>query len=267
MRATRPVSDRTREVLATAEVHGHHVRLTEQLTSKDYKNVDTALRALGGTWNRAAQAHVFDSDPTAALAAVLAGGDIPGTVQAVEGYVATPAELADWVLRHHTDLDALPEGARVLEPSAGDGAFVRAILKINPQVRVTAIEPNAERAALIEEHPQVDPVLGTLEAFAASTARPRFDAVVMNPPFALPHDNTAWITHLTLAWNLLADGGRLVAIVPAGFLFRKDRKHTAMRELITGHGGHMELPDGAFGTSHKGIRTVVVWADRPETTG
>ncbi len=75
----------------------------------------------------------------------------------LEGYFVTPPELAQWVLHHCTDLDVLPAGARVLEPSAGDGAFVRAVRQINPDVQITAVEPNAERAAKLGLHPRIDP--------------------------------------------------------------------------------------------------------------
>jgi SAM-dependent methyltransferase len=260
MRVTQPVSDRTREVLAAAETEGCHLRLTEKLPPKEYKAVDVVLRRLGGTWSRKHQAHVFDGDAAAAIADVISGADIPGTDRALEGFVATPAELADWILRHHTDLDVLPAGARVLEPSAGEGALVHAVLTTNPDVQVTAVEPNPERAAKLPQHPRVDLKVSTFETFAAAAARPTYDLVVMNPPFALPHDYTAWITHLMLAWDMLAPGGRLVSIVPGGYEFRTDRKHTAARDLIHAHGGDMKLPDKSF--PGLGIHTFLVWADR-----
>jgi predicted RNA methylase len=265
MRVTQPVADRTREVLAAAKVDGHHLRLPEQLSSKEYKAVDVVLRRLGGTWNRKHKAHVFDGDPAAAIADVLDGGDIPSPNHVLEGYFATPPELAQWVLRRHTDLDILPSGARVLEPSAGDGSFVHAARQINPDVQITAIEPNAERAAKLGPHPRIDPVVSTFEAFAAVPGRPAYDLIVMNPPFAVPHDRTAWITHLMLAWDLVAPGGRLVAIVPGGYDFRTDRKHTAVRELIRAHGGDMQLPDKSF--PGLGIHTFLVWADREDSEG
>lgn len=67
-------------------------------------------------------------------------------------------------------------------------------------------------------------------------------------------------------WDLLAPGGRLVAIVPNDFTFRRDDDHDNLRELITLHGGYRELPDNAFTGSGVGVR-VVILADRPTFGG
>ncbi len=104
----------------------------------------------------------------------------------------------------------------------------------------------------------------TIEEFSKTLPR-RFDAVVMNPPFALEGQPRAWISHVLTAWDLLAPGGRLVAIVPNGFTFQRDDDHDHLRELITLHGGYRELPDNAFAGS--GVRTVVILADRPNFGG
>jgi hypothetical protein len=56
MRVAQPVSERTREVLTAAEIDGTHLRLTEQLSLKEYKAVNTVLEAVGGKWSRKHQA-------------------------------------------------------------------------------------------------------------------------------------------------------------------------------------------------------------------
>ncbi|MGW4369151.1 hypothetical protein ACWEKT_26250 [Nocardia takedensis] len=70
-----------------------------------------------------------------------------------------------------------------------------------------------------------------------------------------------WIDHLHPAWNLLSPGGRLPAIVPSGYIFRTDRRHTA-RRLVTEHGGHDALPSGAFTASGTEANTVLLHARR-----
>ncbi|MFF0532819.1 class I SAM-dependent methyltransferase [Nocardia amikacinitolerans] len=150
----------------------------------------------------------------------------------------------------------------MLKPSAGDGALVRAILATNPAVEVTAVEPDRERAAAIDYDPQVTIAIASFEEFAA-TATPRYAAVVMNPPFALPGQPTVWMDHLYTAWDLLDDGGALLALAPNSYTYRTDRDHRAMREFITAHGGHEPLPAGAFTTSGTQADTVLLHARRP----
>ncbi|MEX3756972.1 class I SAM-dependent methyltransferase [Mycobacteroides abscessus] len=172
----------------------------------------------------------------------------------------TPAELAADIVAHYTGVRTLRAGARVLEPSAGDGAFVRAIIDVNSQVRVTAIEPNHERLDRIHEHPSVQRINSTFEEFTASTEQ-RFDAVVMNPPFAKPGAPSIWIDHVRMAFDLLADGGRLTAIAPSGVVFRQDRKYRAIRAMVEECGGFSALPDDAFKSSGTAVQTVVMWLD------
>lgn len=253
------ITDRVREILATAEVDGLHVRLTVQLDRNEYVQVNKILEALGGKWNRRERAHVFTADPSAALAEFLDGGAAPKPARTAEGYVATPPEIADRIVA----LADLAPGVAVLEPSAGDGALVSAIRRVglDPMPVVVAVEPNADRSSALIALAKVI-VVDTLENFAASEPAP-FDAVVMNPPFAMPGQPTAWIDHVQLAWRLLAPGGRLVSVVPAGFAHRQDRRHVAMRDLIAEHGGCDDLPIDAFEVSGTGVRTMAIWADKP----
>jgi hypothetical protein len=45
-----------------------------------------------------------------------------------DGFVRTPAALAEEIVSGHPEMGCLPPGACALEPSAGDGALARAIL-------------------------------------------------------------------------------------------------------------------------------------------
>lgn len=258
-----PVLDaRVRDILADAELSdGRFLRLPGHLSRDDYSAVNKVLQALGGTWSRTDKAHVFAQDPSAALATVLDSGEVPKPARTREGYVPTPPELAALVVREHTDIAAL-DAPLVLEPSAGAGNLVTAVLAANPRASVIAVEPNADRAAPLRSWPAVALVTCTFEEYLATLSEPRdvVDAVVMNPPFAVLGHPTIWIDHVHAAWDLVRPGGRLTAIVPAGYVFRTDRRHTELRDLIAPVGGHLELPDTAFGT---GIRTVLLRADKP----
>jgi predicted RNA methylase len=255
--------DRARAILATAELIGTQLRLPDQLSRPDYEAVNKVLLALGGKWNRGQRAHVFPTDPRPALKGFLAGHSAPKPPRTAEGYVATPDALADEIVANYSSVDELAAGSTVLEPSAGDGALVRAIRRAAAgSARIVAVEPNLQRAQLIEAD---EVVTTTLEAYAATGPGP-IHAVVMNPPFAVPGQRSIWIDHLRLAWQLLEPGGRLVSIAPAGYEFRHDRRHRAIRELVETHGGSKSLDDDAFASQGSAVRTVVVWADKPTET-
>lgn len=253
-----------REILSNStQIDGCVVRLTcGQLSRPAYIAVNKALESMGGKWNRKQAAHVFPTSPADAIAAFVGGGAMAKPPRTSEGYVPTPAELAAQIVNDHTEIDELNDGAAVLEPSAGDGAFVRAILAVNPTLAITAVEPNTARLNLISpvNGADVTRVNSTFEEFAASTTT-RFAAVVMNPPFAVPGGASIWIDHVRLAYELLAPGGRLTAIVPISLVQRQDRRHSAIRDLMKEHGGYALLDEQAFKTSGTGVRTAVMWLD------
>ena len=63
-------------VLEGVRIVGREVRITDgQLDRKLYVEVNAALEALGGAWNRKAKAHIFDQDPSDALDQVLVDGE------------------------------------------------------------------------------------------------------------------------------------------------------------------------------------------------
>ena len=88
----------------------------------------------------------------------------------------------------------------------------------------------------------------------------KFDRVVMNPPFSRQAD----IDHVTHAARFLKPGGRMVAIMSAGTIFRQNSKAVAFRGWLEALGGTLEdLPDGAFKASGTMVRTCIVSFDIP----
>jgi hypothetical protein len=117
-------------------------------------------------------------------------------------------------------------------------------------------------------------VVDTFETFQirARAAGDRFDVIVMNPPFSVPGRASIWAEHLLAAWELLAPGGRLLAIVPASVLnagapgtaLTRGAQGSAQR-LVWEHGTAEPLPRDAFAESGIMFGTAVVWLDRPVT--
>lgn len=182
------------------------------------------------------------------------------TVHAV-GYFPTPAALAERVVREAGIADA--RDVTVLEPSAGDGALVRAVLAANPIARVTAVEPNRDLAQMLVSINRVRVTVLCRRFEELESGKPRVDYVVMNPPFNSPGEPLIWAEHILAAYWRLKPGGRLVAIAPAGFSYRREAPAVQLRDLVRDHGAVTPLPDGSFAGAGTEIRTVLLRIDRP----
>lgn len=263
--ARKAVDEEVREILAQAEINGLRVTVP-QVNRALYVKVNKVLDALGGKWNSRAKAHVFESDPTEALAAIVDGEDAVVALPArtAEGFVPTPPHVALDMVRNYCDLMDEGAGWRVLEPSAGDGALVRAILEVQPECTVVAVEPNVERAALIGDDERVELVAGGIEDFADDVIADDgelFDLAVMNPPYALPGDSNPWAGHVQYAWSLLKPGGQLVAIVPGSIEWRQGRPFDEFRNWLESNDGNVQsLGFDAF----PNFKTAIVYATKPD---
>jgi hypothetical protein len=251
-----------REVLEAATVEGHAVKLNSgQLDRPTYEKVNEVLARLGGKWNRKAGGHVFPSDPTAALAEVLEGDAVPEKNPLA--YFPTPYAVAciladEAVVCGNEPLD-------VLEPSAGDGQLVEGVRR---RVDDNHANPRVLRWSMVEIDPKrVQSCTGGMAYnfdFLAWDAPRQFDRVIMNPPFTTPADANAYVAHILKAWSLLKPGGRLVAVVPRGALFRQDRATAPVRDLVTAYGYAKPLPDGSFEGAGTGVVTSYIVLDKPK---
>ena len=157
----------------------------------------------------------------------------------LRGGYYTPEPLAtflvEWAVRSSE--------ARVLEPSAGAGAFVRAVVPHVAHGHVDAIELFESEAALIREAvgDRAEVTSGDVFAWYEPTRDGTYDAVIGNPPFiryqtfpeshrtggfALMHRaglrpnrlTNAWVPFVVLATMALKPGGRLAMVLPAELL-------------------------------------------------
>lgn len=155
------------------------------------------------------------------------------------GAVYTPprvaAFLSDW---------AVGSGARVLEPSAGDGRFVEAVVATGRASAVCAIEldPYAAAAAHRRGNGAAITFVGDFfDWYRSNRPDGEFDAVVGNPPFIryqhfadehrLPafelmreeglkpsRLTNAWLPFVVAATRALRPGGKLAMVLPAELL-------------------------------------------------
>lgn len=166
----------------------------------------------------------------------------------IPGYFPTPAAIVDRM----TEAARLPDGpCLILEPSAGSGAICDGIKRAAPAATVDAFE----RQFSLREVLTLKGWRLVGDDFTQATPAPRYDRVLMNPPF----ENGQDIEHVRHAFLFLKPGGRLVAIMSPGPFFRQDRRAVEFREWFETLGGEREdLPAGAFKESGTGVATVLV---------
>lgn len=266
--------DEFRAVLARAALDGTTLRLPpEDLPADVWQALHKQLKQMGASGgSRKGQPYRFETDRTGDLRAFIAGGPWPKPERTTAGWVRTPDKLAASVVAQFVDFTGVgpSDVVRMLEPSAGDGALIRAFLKACPGMPViTAIEPSGDRRA--DLHALADKAGqrkfaavhgGTLEEYAKSpSAAGRFNLALMNPPYSVTGNRTIWMDHVRLAWGMLADGGRLVAILP-------DVDWTTGKPagLLAELGGDVQtetLPPRSFRESGTDFGTCVLAATKP----
>lgn len=272
MAAKFTVPDAVREILARSTISADRVVLPDgQLDRKLYEQVNKALAAAGGKWNRSAKAHLFERDPREALGLTIETGKAVNERQAKQAFY-TPDPLADRLVRA---AGLRPGSGRILDPSCGEGALLLAARRVMAKSGVFDGFDTDERALkLTQERLRQQGASGIFECVDFLTVEPSelhgdprskddlgqiYDAVIMNPPFT----GNADVKHVTHAWKFLRPGGTLAAIMSPHWTFAKDKLSAQFREFVAEHEvDHFEIPSGTF--EHTDIATVAIVLRRGE---
>lgn len=239
------ISEAVLKVLDAGQYDGSKFVLVGQLDRKLYTDTNKVLEAAGGKWNRGAKAHVFDGEAMEVLEPIILTGAYSRTKQDF-GQFDTPEELAAEVVA----MAGIEPGMKVLEPNIGLGNLAYAAQRLGAVI--TGFEIEVARAA--KAHAWVPKATVKVADFLAEEPAPMFGAVVMNPPFAKQAD----IRHVLHAFKFLA-GGKLVAIMSTGVMFRDNKLTADFRDFVYSHDGSIErLPEDSFKASGTAVNTCVV---------
>lgn len=126
----------------------------------------------------------------------------------IDGFFPTPASVIDRML----DEADIETGHRVLEPSAGIGSILDKIRERHG-IDAVAVEVNYTLGDILSMK-GYDVERGDFLEFDRGE---QYDRIVMNPPF----ERGADVKHVRHAFDLLAPGGRLVALMGGGAAFSK----------------------------------------------
>ncbi|MFC7929141.1 methyltransferase [Streptomyces cinereoruber] len=233
--------------LQTAETDGNRLILTgPRMKPAFYRQVDDVLQAVGGRWTSSAGAHLFPCDAADALAPVLRDRQVTTLREKRTDAQYFPTPPA--VVQQLVGLVGIRPGMTVLEPSAGTGAIATALHTAGATVE--CIERDPGYAALLTGS-GVRAV--TVADFLTVPAEPRYDRVVMNPPFTRGAD----LAHVQHAAGFLRPDGLLAAVMSAAVTYQPAA--APFRALVEAHAGTVtHLPPGAFAASGTGVSTVIV---------
>lgn len=161
--------------------------------------VQEVISALGGVVT--AHSASFSFDPAKAIREVVVSGLIPN-FKSYQFY-PTPDELAKVCV----DLAEIEEGDCVLEPSAGLGGLAQFM-----PANTTLIEISELHCRVLREKGFKTVIQGDFLEIAQKQASEgvRYQSVVMNPPYSEGRHKS----HLEAAATLVADNGRITAILP-----------------------------------------------------
>ena len=213
-----------------------------QLDRKQYLEVNKILELLGGKWNRSAKCHIFESDIADKLMDALNDDNLIDKKKTYQ-FFETPKEIAEKIVQ----LAEIKENDCILEPSAGLGSIVNEILRIHSPVY--AIEIQDENRKELEKIDGIKIIARDFLHYEYSGLK--FDKIIMNPPFTGGQD----ADHILHAYELLANGGRIISIVPSTTPTKEQKKYKELQKLIS---EVIDLPECSFEESGTKVNTKII---------
>lgn len=242
------------DVLNACSVSGHLVTLPAyKLDKKLYQDVAKHLDLIGGKWNRKEQGFIFNEDP-AHLLKQIAKGEKRNIKKEFQFY-GTPDSLANRLV----ELAEIEQYDNVLEPSAGQGAIIKAIHRKNPHLLVHYFELMPLNRTFLEKLPNTEFIK---DNFLAVKMPGLFHKIIANPPFSKNQD----INHILKMYDCLVMGGRIVTIASKHWQYASGGKEQAFKEWLNDLNAEIiDVPAGEFKESGTNISTCIIVIDKPYT--
>lgn len=222
-----------------------------QFNKKSYLEAKKWIEEAGGQWRGGkVQGFMFPFNAERVFAMLKDGRRC--RLQQDFQFFATPDFVADRLVSLAAPIE---KGMRILEPSAGQGAIVNAILRACPDAEVDCYELMPENRELLGK---VSGAVILGEDFLGSGAS-GYDIIVANPPFAGNRD----IAHVRAMYDALAPGGRLVTVMGTHWEMGQESVCREFRDWITEIGASVEhLPAGTFKDSGTVTATTIIKIER-----
>lgn len=241
------------EIIKQATLSGKVLTLPPgQLDRKLYSDVAKKLEGIGGKWDRKVNGFKFANNPFSLLEE-MKGGNARNIKKELQAFY-TPDDVADFMARElmlDTSKDVV-----ICEPSAGDGALIRALRRDGQTNPIECYEINEH------EHPTLRALPGvTLIGFDFMTAsyKPTYDRIIANPPFTKGQD----IAHISRMYELLKPKGRLVTCCSTSWQSNSANKYRAFKQWLEDiEASVYDLERGRFKSSGTMVATCILVIDK-----
>jgi len=240
------------EVLQQCTVEGNVVKLPKtQLDRNEYLEVKKALELIGGKWKGGKVfGFVFATDPTELLAEI-ANGEKRNLKKEFQ-FFATPEKLADKLVF----LADLKQHDTILEPSAGQGAIVKAINKVCDVVP-DCFELMDVNTIILNKSGLRFNLIG--DDFFNHNGK-TYTKILANPPFTKNQD----IDHLKEMYKCLSRGGRLVCITSESWVNGSQKKQVEFKNWLDEIEAEViDIEKGAFKESGTMVGGKIVVVNKP----
>ena len=248
------------DLLELVEVDGCVAKLSKQLERADYLKVAQVLEIIGGKWNSKLKGHLFSYNPQEAIQQILDTKTIPP--KNPYAFFPTPNNLIEDMLAISNLNNFFPSEAVILESSIGDGAIARFLRNSGYKNKVVGYEVDSFRASIARK---IENVVVFEEDFLKADITESFDYALINPPFSLDGNPKAYIDFVYKTWDCIRTGGKLVAVIPSGFLNGGIKKVNEFKEFVHEHGIYYENPKEAFKASGTLVSTCLICLEKRST--
>jgi len=242
------------QVLQDCTIEGNAVKLPNiQLDRKDYQEVAKALELIGGKWKGGKiMGFVFVTDPTDLLDQI-ANGEKRNLKKEFQ-FFATPEKLADELVY----LADLKQHDTILEPSAGQGAIVKAINKVCDVVP-DCFELMDVNTLILKKSGLSFNLIG--EDFLKNEGK-TYSKIIANPPFTKNQD----IDHLKEMYNCLSRGGKLVCITSESWVNGSQKKQVDFKNWLEKEKAEIiDIEKGSFKESGTAVGGKIIVLEKPLT--
>jgi Dimethyladenosine transferase (rRNA methylation) len=232
------------ESLSKCTYGGNTVWLPSEMLD-NYKDIRAALLNAGATYKK--NSFIFPNDAEPYINRLMGGDKV--NIKKEFQFFGTPDELADELV-----FQAQIEPTHsILEPSGGQGAIIRAIVRVFPNLWVHTCELMEINQDILEKMRNTHFICE--DFLKIDTEQFEFDRIIANPPFSKNQD----IDHIYKMYECLKPGGRIVTIASKHWQHSTNKKEIAFKAWLKKLGADIEeVPAGAFKESGTTIATCII---------
>lgn len=215
-----------------------------QFNKKSYAEAKEWIEEAGGSWKGGkVQGFTFPFDAKRVFA-ILHDGKRCNLQQDFQ-FFETPSDVADWLVML---AGGISDTDKILEPSAGRGALIKAIHRANHSALVDCYELMPENKEFLHQMENVR-VLGDDFTNGENST---YSKIIANPPFSSNQD----IEHIYIMYKHLKEGGTLASITSAHWEIGQEKKCVDFRRWLSSVKGKVfNISKGEFKDSGTSIET------------